>query len=207
MPTSASDDEDALLDSLENETESDPSFAHLRESRIQALSSDLKRQKQQRSEGYGTYVQVRDEKALMDITTGQKRCIVHFYKPDFNRCRIMDEHLSSLAGTHLETRFLRIDVEHAPFLVTKLGVKILPCVICFVDGVSKDRIVGFDGVGYSEDTFQTKDLEDRLIVAGVIEKGVRIANGSIGSFRGRERSDVSDINEKAEPKDEDDDWV
>lgn len=170
----ASDDEDALFDSLENETENDPSLAHLRESRIQALSADLARAKQQRNEGYGTYPQITDEKKLMETTTSTKYCVAHFYKPDFNRCRIMDGHLEALAPVHLQTKFLRMDVEHAPFLVAKLGIKVLPCVIAFVDGVSVDRVVGFEGLGYSEDTFKTEDLERRLVDCGVIEqvKGV-----------------------------------
>jgi len=172
MPVSASSDEDALLDSLENDTSKDPSLAHLREARIQQLASELKRSKQLRSEGFGSYDQMKDEKALMETTTTTKYCIVHFFKPDFNRCRIMDGHLSALAPVHLQTRFLRIDVEHAPFLVEKLKVKVLPCVIAFVDGVGVDRVVGFEGLGYSEDTFKTKDLEVRLIGAGVLEKEV-----------------------------------
>ncbi|KAM0796767.1 thioredoxin-like protein, partial [Usnea florida] len=163
-------DEDALLDSLETSLENDPSLAHLREARLQQLSSELKASKHLRSQGFGSYDQIKDEKPLMDITTSTKYCVVHFYKPDFNRCRIMDGHLSALAAAHLSTRFLRIDVEHAPFLVAKLNVKVLPCVIAFVDGVSVDRIVGFEGVGYSEDTFKTADLEKRLLGAGVLEK-------------------------------------
>ena len=171
---SASDDEDALLESLENETENDPSLAHLREARIQALATELARAKAQRNEGYGTYNQIKDEKNLMEITTSTKNCIVHFYKPDFNRCRIMDGHLDTLAGVNLEARFLRIDVEHAPFLVTKLGVKVLPCVIAFVGGVSVDRVVGFEGLGFNPDNFETGELEKRLVGAGVLEgmKGV-----------------------------------
>lgn len=176
----ASDDEDALLESLENDTENDPSLAHLRESRIQQLSSELKKSKQLRSEGFGSYDQVKDEKRLMETTTSTKYCVVHFYKPDFNRCRIMDGHLSALAPVHLSTRFLRIDVEHAPFLVTKLNVKVLPCVIAFVGGVSADRIVGFEGIGYSEDTFKTVDLEKRLVGAGVLEKEKGAGDNGLG---------------------------
>lgn len=83
------DDEDALLDSLEN----DPSLDGFREQRLQQLHSEFTRAKQMRSQEHGTYVEIKDEKALMDITTSTKLCVVHFFKPDFNRCRIMDEHL------------------------------------------------------------------------------------------------------------------
>lgn len=176
----ASDDEDALLESLENDTENDPSLAHLREARIQQLASELKESKRLRSEGFGSYDQIKDEKRLMEITTSTEYCVVHFYKPDFNRCRIMDGHLSALAPVHLSTRFVRIDVEHAPFLVTKLNVKVLPCVIAFVAGVSADRIVGFEGVGYSEDTFKTGDLEKRLVGAGVLEKVKGAGDARVG---------------------------
>lgn len=63
-----------------------------------------------------------------------------------------------------------MNVENAPFLVTKLKVQVLPCVLAFVNGVSADRIVGFEGLGYTQDTFTTKDLEARLLNSGVIQR-------------------------------------
>jgi len=204
MPASTSDDEDALLDSLETDTANDPSLAHLREARIQQLSLDLKRSKQQRSQGFGSYPQLKDEKALMETTTATKYCVVHFFKPDFNRCRIMDEHLAALAPVHLETRFLRIDVEHAPFLVEKLKVRVLPCVVAFMGGVGVDRVVGFEGLGYSEDTFKTRDLEVRLIAAGVLGKAGGVRAGAVGGS-GREVEGRED-DENRNDVDDDDDW-
>jgi hypothetical protein len=63
-----------------------------------------------------------------------------------------------------------MNVENSPFLVTKLKVQVLPCVLAFVNGVSVDRIVGFEGLGYTQDTFTTKDLEARLLGSGVIQR-------------------------------------
>lgn len=204
MPASVSDDEDALIDSLEHDSANDPSLAHLREARIQQIASELKRSKQLRSEGFGSYDQIKDERALMATTTTTNYCTVHFFKPDFNRCRIMDEHLSALAPVHLETRFLRIDVEHAPFLVEKLKVKVLPCVIAFVDGVGVDRVVGFEGLGYSEDTFRTRDLEVRLIAAGVLGKAGGIGAGDVGDS-GRRAKEREDGGNRKDVDDDDDD--
>ena len=205
MPASTSSDEDDILESLENDTENDPSLAHLREARMQQLAATLKRSKALRSEGYGIYAQLTDEKALMETTTTTKYCVVHFFKPDFNRCRIMDEHLSALAPVHLQTKFLKINVEHAPFLVTKLNIKVLPCVIAFVDGVSADRVVGFEGLGYSEDTFKTKDLETRLVAAGVLEIGEGMGiDGSKGGERSAYRKQQDD--DVRHVDDDDDDW-
>lgn len=49
--------------------------------------------------------------------------------------------IEALAPKYFNTRFLRVFVENVPFLVEKLGIKILPCVICFIKGISKDRHV------------------------------------------------------------------
>lgn len=86
-----SDDEDALLDALDSE--SDPALAPYRAQRLQQLATELARAKVLRSQDHGTYTEIRDEKALMDIVTGTRRCVVHFFKPDFGRCGLMDVHL------------------------------------------------------------------------------------------------------------------
>ncbi|KAF7874870.1 hypothetical protein EAF04_002044 [Stromatinia cepivora] len=161
-----SDDEDALIASLEE----DPAVDAFREQRIQQLHFEFTRAKSQKTQGFGNYTEIKEEKDLMDLTTEVKYAVVHFSKDDFARCGVMDTHLSTLAPKHLDTRFLKIDVENAPFLVTKLNVKILPCVLVFIDGRSVDRIVGFEGLGYTPDTFTTKDLESRLLASGVIKR-------------------------------------
>lgn len=198
----SSDDEDALFVSLENDTENDPSIAHLREVRMQALASELSHAKAQRNEGYGTYVRITDEKKLMETTTCTKYCVVHFYKPDFNRCRIMDDHLSALASVHLQTRFLGIDVEHAPFLVTKLSIRVLPCVIAFTDGVSVERIVGFEGLSIG-DEFETAVLERRLVGCGVMEKEKGPGDAR---FRGVNRSMEERNNIERGDDEDEDEW-
>jgi hypothetical protein len=72
-----------------------------------------------------------------------------------------------------------MNVESAPFLVTKLKIKVLPCVLSFIDGVSVDRIVGFEGLGYTSDNFTTKDLETRLLASGVIQRAKATENGGV----------------------------
>jgi hypothetical protein len=44
-----------------------------------------------------------------------------------------------LAPKYFSTLFIRVFVENVPWLVERLGIKVLPCVIAFVDGVSKER--------------------------------------------------------------------
>jgi len=185
-----SDDEDALIASLEES----PAVDAFREQRIQQLHSEFTRAKAQKASGFGTYSEIKEEKALMDFTTEVKYAVVHFAKDDFARCRVMDGHLETLAAKHFDTRFLKMNVENAPFLVTKLRVQVLPCVIAFVDGISVDRIVGFEGLGYTQDTFTTKDLEARLLSSGVVQRAKAIGNEQVEAQR-----------RKTEAEDEDDD--
>lgn len=72
-----------------------------------------------------------------------------------------------------------MSVENAPFLVTKLKVQVLPCVICFVGGISVDRIVGFEGLSYTEDSFTTADLEARLLGSGVVQRAKTQGDGGV----------------------------
>jgi thioredoxin-like negative regulator of GroEL len=89
-----------------------------------------------------------------------------------------------------------MNVENAPFLVTKLKVQVLPCVIAFVNGVTVDRIVGFEGLGYTQDTFTTKDLEARLLTSGVIQRAKTTENAGVRFG----------VTKKKEESDDDDDW-
>jgi hypothetical protein len=88
-------DEDALIAELENDSELDA----FREQRLQQLHAEFNKAQSLRANHHGTYVEIKDEKALMDITTSTKCCVVHFFKSDFNRCRIMDTHLE-VSGIH-----------------------------------------------------------------------------------------------------------
>ncbi|OAL51047.1 thioredoxin-like protein [Pyrenochaeta sp. DS3sAY3a] len=159
-------DEDALIAALEDDSELDA----FREQRLQQLHAEYNRAQELKASEHGKYTEIKEEKALMDITTATKLCVVHFFKPDFHRCGVMDTHLESLATAHYEARFLRINVDNCPFLVTRLGIQVLPCVIAFIDGIGADRIVGFEGLGKTPDTFTTRDLEARLIRASVLAR-------------------------------------
>jgi thioredoxin-like negative regulator of GroEL len=99
-----------------------------------------------------------------------------------------------LAKKHFDTRFLKLNVENGPFLVTKLKIQVLPCVLAFVDGVSVDRIVGFEGLGYTPDNFTTKDLEARLLSSGVIQraKATEDAGGVKWGVKAAKKEDSDD---------------
>ena len=98
-------DEDDLLDSLDD----DASLGAYREQRLQQMHAELSRAQQLRDSGNGSYRELKEDKALMDTTTANKLCIVHFYKPDFNRCRIMDGHLEVRGPPSLSSADIVVD--------------------------------------------------------------------------------------------------
>lgn len=164
----ASDDEDALIAELEEGDGDDGALDALRERRREQLHAEMARAKALKETQHGTYVEIKDEKQLMDMTTSTKLCVVHFMKPDFTRCRVMDAKLAVLADKHYEARFVSINVDNAPFLVVKLGIQVLPCVVCFKDAVGVDRVIGFEGIGRKADSFTAAELEARLLRSGML---------------------------------------
>lgn len=185
------EDEDELLAELEKE---DSSLDAFRERRLQQLHEEYSRARAMKAAGSGGYDELHDEKTLMDLTTSTKNCIVHFFHSDFRRCKIMDGHLETLAPMHAESRFIRIDVDKAPFLVERLAVRVLPCVLSFVDGKSVGRIEGFERMG-NTDGFRTVRLEEVLVEFGVLER-IRMTDEAGGG--GGKIADVDD--------DSGDDW-
>lgn len=123
--------------------------------------------------------------------------MIHFFHPDFNRCAILDRHLSILAPKHYEARIIKINVENAPFLVEKLGVRVLPCLMCFVDGKSVGRVEGFELMGNTDD-FRTTMLEAVLVTLGVLTR----------PKLGEEEEEIAKLKEADRRIDEDsgDDW-
>ncbi|KAG0373318.1 hypothetical protein BGX24_011854 [Mortierella sp. AD032] len=163
-------DDDELFEELEND---DYHMASFREQRIEELKEEVAKRKLMVESESGVYKDITDEKEIMDITTKTKHCVVHFYHSDFRRCMIVDKHLETLAKKHFKTKFVKIKVENAPFLVEKLQVKVLPCVIAFIEGIAVDRLIGFDELG-STDNFSTSMLELRYKTAGVIEDNKKV---------------------------------
>ncbi|KAG2013531.1 hypothetical protein CC2G_010430 [Coprinopsis cinerea AmutBmut pab1-1] len=161
------DDDEAIFAELEEEIENDSS-ASVREHAMSLLKREMDRVRQLQESNHGQYTEVTDEKEVIRITSREKRCVVHFYHSNFKRCEIMDKHLAKIAPKYFNTLFFRVFVENIPWLVEKLAIKVLPCVICFVDGVTKDRLIGFEELG-NNDSFDTATLELRLKTSGVLQ--------------------------------------
>ncbi|XP_019182768.1 PREDICTED: thioredoxin domain-containing protein PLP3B-like [Ipomoea nil] len=162
--TSSSVNVDFDLDELMD----DPELEKLHADRIAALKKETEKRQELKKHGHGEYREITEGDFLGEVT-GSEKVICHFYHREFYRCKIMDKHLKSLAPRHFDTKFVKLDAENAPFFVTKLGIKTLPCVILFRKGIATDRLVGFQDLG-GKDDFSTKTLETYLLKKGIIKE-------------------------------------
>ncbi|KAH9814563.1 thioredoxin-like protein [Melampsora americana] len=177
--------EEELLEGLEEDFE----LIGMREKRMEELRQEFIKRQQMEEDHHGKYLQIKNEKEVIQITAKSKFAVVHFFHGDFRRCKIMDNHLESIATRYFATRFLRVDVADVPWLVNKLEIKVLPCVFVFLDGVTKDRIIGFEGLTEEgTDGFSTASLELRLKQSVqtmlMILKGVLPVESTPGSTSG-----------------------
>jgi thiol-disulfide isomerase/thioredoxin len=150
----------------EIEFDDDDELSRLREARLYQLKNQQKQMVDNLQKGHGKYEEIVEDQFLQTVTSS-KYTVVHFYHRDFERCKIIDMHLGNIVQKHLPCRFVRIDAEKAPFFVGKLAVRMLPTIVCFIDGVAVDRVVGFEELG-GKDDFSTIRLEARLAQANVI---------------------------------------
>ncbi|AET39258.1 Plp1p Ecym_4182 [Eremothecium cymbalariae DBVPG len=158
--TASSDSIDEVISALEDD---DAFIFRYREQRIEEISRHLKEVKKNASEGeYGYVHTVESESELMQMTSKLNRVVIHFFLETFRRCSVMDDKLRELAAKHMTTKFLRISVDKCPFLVQKLNIKILPCVLSYVNAIERDRIIGFQQLGNQPDNFPLYTLEERL---------------------------------------------
>ncbi|KAL4942858.1 thioredoxin-like protein [Aspergillus oleicola] len=210
-------DDDALR---ELEDEDDTAYRAHRAEQLKAEFATSQQSHMQRTTLVedSLYPTLKSDQALLDFTTQTRRCIIHFAHPDFARCATMDQHIRAMAARHQDTRFARVDVRETPFVVEKLKIRVLPCVIGFLDGVAAERVLGFEGLGIGGsdglEGFSTVTLEKRFLAAGILSQTKFNADEDDGSER-----DSDDEEEDARTKrrgirsgdtrandDDDDDW-
>ncbi|OMO56980.1 Cellular retinaldehyde binding/alpha-tocopherol transport [Corchorus capsularis] len=167
----------------------DPELEKLHADRIAALKKEAEKREALKRQGHGEYREITEGDFLGEVR-GSEKVICHFYHKEFYRCKIMDKHLRALAPKHLDTKFIKLDAENAPFFVTKLSIKTLPCVILFRKGIAIDRLVGFQDLG-GKDDFATRTLEVVLIKKGIISEKKNDGDDEDGDYDESRRNTTS----------------
>eukprot|EP00537_Pseudo-nitzschia_pungens_P010758 CAMPEP_0172384854 /NCGR_PEP_ID=MMETSP1061-20121228/2573_1 /TAXON_ID=37318 /ORGANISM="Pseudo-nitzschia pungens, Strain cf. pungens" /LENGTH=246 /DNA_ID=CAMNT_0013113635 /DNA_START=71 /DNA_END=811 /DNA_ORIENTATION=- len=165
------DDEDALED--------------LRQKRIQQMRKQYLQNQKYKELGHGTYTELgsgssqdsRDiAKEFFKMSKESDRIVFHFYRTSTRICDVFHAHLAKLAAKHLETKFVKINVEGcdnntgggAAFLVERLGVMVMPTLVLVKNRKAFHHVRGFDEVGGTED-FSTNMLAHVLGTHGVTD--------------------------------------
>eukprot|EP00826_Nyctotherus_ovalis_P058154 TRINITY_DN7976_c0_g1_i8.p1 TRINITY_DN7976_c0_g1~~TRINITY_DN7976_c0_g1_i8.p1 ORF type:complete len:231 (+),score=79.19 TRINITY_DN7976_c0_g1_i8:153-845(+) len=155
------EDEDDL------DMEDDPEYQKYKAKRMTELKAAHEEAATNKAKGHGEYNEI-DESEFLSAVTKSKNVVCHFYHREFERCKIVDEHLKKICIEHIEAKFIKINAEKAPFFVGKLQIKVLPTIVCFIDGIAVDRVVGFEDLG-GKDDFPTLVLVRRLVQAKVLK--------------------------------------
>lgn len=156
---------DAHLSKLDRMDEDE--LDKLKERRLEALKKAQKQKQEWLSKGHGEYREIPSEKDFFGEVKESKNVVCHFYRDSTFRCKIIDKHLAILAKKHVETKFIKLNVEKAPFLSERLRIKVIPTLALLIDGKTKDYVVGFTDLG-NTDEFSTEMLEWRLGCTDVI---------------------------------------
>lgn len=180
------DAEMAELDKLE-----DDDIERIREKRLQEMKKLQDVRQEWLRNGHGKLNEISSDKDFFEEAKNSKKLVVHFYRNTtifrfqnlitfkslyilnkvlifaFMRCKILDEHLKTLSKQHMETKFLKLDVDKCDWIVQRLNIRIIPTLAFVLDGKTKDYMRGFDDVGGTDD-FSTEMLEWRLGLAKVI---------------------------------------
>lgn len=160
----------------------DEGLEELRQRRLAQLQQKHSQVQKWKELGHGEYVELgegqdgRDvAKAFFEASKTSQRLVVHFYRPTTRYCDVFHAHLSKLASKHLETKFIKINVQDcdhqgggASFLVERLGIVIMPTLVLIKDRKAFHHITGFDELGGTEN-FSEQALAYVLGKHGVID--------------------------------------
>jgi hypothetical protein len=211
---------DALLEVGDSELEI------LRERRLAQMKKAQEQKQKWRAAGHGEYSDIGQgqhggdaAKEFFDASKASERLVVHFHRSTTRMCDVFHAHLEKLAAKHLESRFLKINVDQvsedgasgsgAAYLVEKLGIVIMPTILIIKDRKAVHQIRGFDEVGGADD-FSTEALEwvlgahdgirvpegrempSELQVGNKGVNGIKMTKRYAGGRRGGVREDVNE---------------
>lgn len=169
----AVDQYDALL-------EDDDALDLLRERRLKQLQQNQQQRNKWKDQGHGEYSELAESdcdvaKAFFNATKQSERMVVHFHRPTTLLCNVFHKHLTDIAAQHLETKFIKINVESAErdgnqgiiYLVDKLGITCMPTVVLVLNRKVVYQLRGCSDLGESED-FPPTLLKQVMAAHGVL---------------------------------------
>ena len=115
------DDEDDDNNKADNGDDDDYELRQIKEARMRQIRSQHQQKIENLGKGHGQYREITQDEFIQEITSSMI-VICHFFHRDFQKCEIMNLHLSKLAQRHIESKFVRINAEKTPFFVEKVRI-------------------------------------------------------------------------------------
>ena len=163
------EDELSKYDALLND---DDALESLRRKRLEQMKEEHEKKAQWKAQGHGVYSELGQGQDARDVARDffeaskhSERLVVHFYRPT-SFCEIVHGHLQKLASSHLETKFVKINVDGcdqnnaqrgASYLVEQLGIRVMPTLVIVHKRQVVHHLRGFDELGGTSD-FTTETL-------------------------------------------------
>jgi hypothetical protein len=151
----------------DSDPDEDAALANMRAKRVAEMKKRSAERAEMKANGHGEFEEIVETEFLKKVTSSNL-VVCHFYHKEFERCKIMDMHLSKLARRCFRTKFMKLNAEKAPFFVEKLRIRTIPTVVFFQDGIAKHQMQGFTEVGGS-DEFKTATLARLLYMHEAVE--------------------------------------
>lgn len=148
--TNEKKNKDVDVDDASEGSDDDGELAAIRASRIKSIKKEQDKMVEWRQKQHGTYREIGQDDFFATVVRdkgGSEKAVVHFYHPDFERCKIMDRHIGDIARADMSTKYVKVNVASSPFLVEKLKITVLPCLVIFFKDVAIDRVLGFEDFG------------------------------------------------------------
>jgi thioredoxin 1 len=96
-------------------------------------------------------VNAMDEK---NFSLGSGVTIVDFWAPWCGPCKSLAPVLEKVASAHTDVTVSKVDIQKNSSLAHKYGIRSIPCLIVFKDGIEVDRSLGFAGEESLENLFK-----------------------------------------------------
>ena len=122
---------DAEIEKTENLDEDD--YNRIKQKRIAEMKRKAEQEQSNVANGHGTLTKINDQQEFFAAAKQSARMVVIFTRNSNKYGKAMLEHMTLLAGKHIEARFMWVDAENAPFLTDRLNIYMLPTIVCIKD--------------------------------------------------------------------------
>eukprot|EP00484_Ammonia_sp_Unknown_P017940 CAMPEP_0197021992 /NCGR_PEP_ID=MMETSP1384-20130603/2893_1 /TAXON_ID=29189 /ORGANISM="Ammonia sp." /LENGTH=283 /DNA_ID=CAMNT_0042449947 /DNA_START=102 /DNA_END=953 /DNA_ORIENTATION=- len=158
---------DAKINKLSNMNEDD--LEELRAKRLEQLKAKQIQRSKWLANDHGRIHEIVDQKQFFENVKSTKHVICLFYSKTSKWAHILQEHLTLIARKHLECKFMQIEALHAPFLIERLNIWMMPTLVLAKDNKVSTQLRGLDWCA-PDGKIETIRLEAKLFEYGFLEE-------------------------------------